>query len=168
MMGGPHQRGLHLVALFESAKGAIVMFVGFGLLSLIHQDVELVAERITQQLHLNPASHYPHVFIDAASKLTDARLWLFAGLAFFYAVFRFVEAYGLWRLRPWAEWLALVSGAAYVPLEIYELFKQVTWPRIFLLSANLLVVAYLALVLYQQRHPLPSRCRRGDEADSSG
>ena len=44
MMGGPHQRGLHLVALFESAKGAIVMFVGFGLLSLIHQDVELVAQ----------------------------------------------------------------------------------------------------------------------------
>ena len=46
MMGGPHQRGLHLVALFEAAKGAIVMFVGFGLLSLIHQDVELVADAL--------------------------------------------------------------------------------------------------------------------------
>jgi uncharacterized membrane protein (DUF2068 family) len=149
-----HERGLHVVALFEAAKGAIVMVVGCGLLSLIHQDLEEVAERIAAHLHINPASHYPRIFIRAASQMTDSHLWLFAALAFLYATFRFVEAYGLWRMRPWAEWLGLISGAVYIPVEIYELIQRVTWLRFLLLAANLLVVLYLAFVIYHQRQSI--------------
>ena len=148
-----HERGLHIVAVYEAAKGVLVMLVGVGLLTLIHQDVEEVAERIASHLHLNPASHYPQIFINAASKLTDGHLWLFASLAFAYAIFRFVEAYGLWRMRPWAEWLALISGFIYIPVEIYELIQRVTWPRMLLLTFNVGIVLYMALVIYQQRHP---------------
>ncbi|MCZ7627423.1 MAG: DUF2127 domain-containing protein [Candidatus Methylomirabilis sp.] len=38
-----------------------------------------------------------------------------------YASVRFVEAYGLWLERRWAEWFAAVSGGIYIPFEIYEL-----------------------------------------------
>jgi uncharacterized membrane protein (DUF2068 family) len=128
-----------------------VLAVGLGLLSLIDRDAQEVAERITEHLHLNPASHYPRIFIETAAKLDDAKLWFFAMLAFLYSVFRFVEAYGLWRMRRWAEWLALVSGGMYMPLEIYELAQRLTWPRFAALLINAIIVAYLVFVLISQR-----------------
>jgi uncharacterized membrane protein (DUF2068 family) len=96
---------LKLVALFEAAKGVLVLAAGMGLLSLLHRDAHAIAERVTLLLHLDPASRYPKIFIDAAAGLTDARLWLLAAFACLYATFRFVEAYGLWRMRRWGEWV---------------------------------------------------------------
>jgi uncharacterized membrane protein (DUF2068 family) len=74
-----------------------------------------------------------------------------AGTAAVYAVLRFVEAYGLWKARAWAEWIALVSGMLYLP---FEIFKLVTRPNIFhvgLLIVNLAVVLYMAYVLLETR-----------------
>ncbi|MGH7960463.1 MAG: DUF2127 domain-containing protein [Candidatus Binatia bacterium] len=115
------------VALLEAAKGALVLLAGFGALSLIHHDAGRLAEQLVGHLHLNPAKHYPRIFIDAAAHLTDARLWVLATLAGAYGLVRFVEAYGLWRGRRWAEWFAAVSGGIYIPFELYELFQGVTW-----------------------------------------
>jgi uncharacterized membrane protein (DUF2068 family) len=95
-------RGIRLVALFEGAKGALILLAGFGLLALVHRDLQDVADELVRRFHLNPARHYPRIFIEAAGKTTDTRLWLLAGAALLYAVFRFVEAYGLWRERRWA------------------------------------------------------------------
>ena len=112
---------MRAVAVFEAAKGLLVLVAGCGLLSLVHRDAQHVAETIVRQLHLNPARHYPRVFIQAAGRVSSSRLWMLAGGAFAYSVVRFVEAYGLWRLRPWAEWFAIVSGGLYLPVEVYEL-----------------------------------------------
>ena len=70
--------------------------------------------------------------------------------AFAYATVRLVEAYGLWRLRPWAEWLALVSGGLYLPVEAYELWRRATVTRAALLAANVLVVALLVYVRFRR------------------
>ena len=45
--------GLHIVALFEAAKGAVVILAGLGLLELIHRDVQAVTENIVRHLHPN-------------------------------------------------------------------------------------------------------------------
>src|SRR5580765_6976102 len=92
-------QGLRVVALFEGAKGLLVLAAGFGLLSLVHRDVHELAARLIERMHLNPASRYPRIFIDAADRLTDARLWMLAGMALTYAICRGAEAYGLWRER---------------------------------------------------------------------
>lgn len=77
---------IRAVALFEAAKGALVLAAGLGALSLIHHDVQHMAEQLLSHQHLNPAKPYPRIFIDAAVRLTDARLWLLAGLAALYAL----------------------------------------------------------------------------------
>lgn len=59
-----HNKGLHIVALFEGAKGMLVLLAGFGLLALIHKDVHDVAARLIANFHLNPASRYPRIFLD--------------------------------------------------------------------------------------------------------
>ena len=117
--------GVRSVAIFEGAKGLIVLAAGFGLLSLIHRDLDAVAESVIRHLHLNPAHHYPEIFIHAATRM-DGRLGLLAAGAFSYALFRLVEAWGLWHERPWAEWLAIVSAGIYLPVEVYELWRHLS------------------------------------------
>ena len=104
-----------------------------------------------QHSHLNPAHHYPQIFIQAASRMNDARLVGLAGLAFLYSTLRFVEAYGLWHMRPWAEWLAIVAGSAYLPVEVYEMWRHATWMRGFVLLTNVVIVVYLVKVRVEGR-----------------
>src|SRR5258706_297623 len=118
--------GLRAVAVYEAAKGALVFIAGFGLLSLMQHDMQHFAEQLIAHLHLNPAKGYPRIFIDAATNVTNTRLWLLAGFALVYALVRWVEAIGLWLGKRWAEWFAVASGAIYVPAEVYGLVRGVT------------------------------------------
>jgi uncharacterized membrane protein (DUF2068 family) len=114
--------GLRVVALFEAAKGLLVLLVGFGLLAFIRKDLHSAAEQLVRHFHLNPASHYPQIFIDAAQK-TDQHLWAMAFSALLYSVVRVVEACGLWHQRQWAEWFGLLTGAMYIPSKYSQLFE---------------------------------------------
>jgi uncharacterized membrane protein (DUF2068 family) len=145
------QRGLRIVSALEGTKGLLVLLAGFGLLKYIHEDLYLAAEKLIQHFHLNPASRYPRIFLDLANHVTDRQLWVMALSALLYAVARFVEAYGLLYGRQWAEWLGLLTGGIYVPLELFEIARGVTWPKVVLLIVNTGVVGYLSFVIYQAR-----------------
>ena len=155
--------GLRAVAIYEAAKGALVLLAGFGLLSLMHYDAQHIAEQLVAHLHLNPAKGYPRIFIDAAANATDARLWLFAGFALVYVGVRWIEAYGLWLGKRWAEWLAVASGGIYVPAEVYEIVRGVTWIKILLLIVNVCIVTYLIYVLWRsKRSRIEQQKEQGD------
>ncbi len=158
--------GLRAVAVYEAAKGVLVLVAGFGLLSLMQRDAQHFAEQLVAHLHLNPAKGYPRIFIDASANVTDAKLWILAGLALLYAAVRSVEAYGLWLGRRWAEWFAVASGAIYVPAEVYEIVRGVTPTKLLLLAANVCIVAYLIYVLWRSRRIRPGQHHEPDaEAD---
>jgi uncharacterized membrane protein (DUF2068 family) len=141
--------GLRAVALFEAAKGVLVLVAGFGLARLVHRDVQQAAEELVDRLHLNPAKHYPRIFIDLAANLSDAQLWALAALAAVYAALRLTEAYGLWFGRRWGEWIAAVSGGVYVPVEIYELARGASWIKLGALLLNAAVVGYMCYALWR-------------------
>jgi uncharacterized membrane protein (DUF2068 family) len=44
-----------------------------------------------------------------------------------------------------------VSGGIYIPVEVYELLKNVTGLKLGLLAVNLVIVAYLARVLHRTK-----------------
>ena len=140
-------RTLKVVAVFEACKGLLVLLVGLAFFPLIHQNIQSVAEQLVGHMHLNPVKHIPGIFIEAAGSLTDGRMLLFAFLALLYSSMRFVEAYGLWFARRWAEWFALVSGSIYLPIEFYELSKGISWLKIIFVLINLLIVLYMAMML---------------------
>jgi len=145
------KRGIRIVALFEGTKGLLVLLVGFGLLELIHKNLHMVAEEIVRHIHLNPARHYPKIFIDAANHLTDSRLWIMAISALLYSLVRFVEAIGLWLQRQWAEWFGLLTGGMYIPVELLELMRGATLVKAIVLIVNLSIVGYLAYIMYRSR-----------------
>ena len=117
------------------------------MLSIVHHDVQHMAEQLVSHLHLNPASRYPRVFLDAAAALTESRATLLVIGAAAYALVRFVEAYGLWHGRRWAEWFAAISGAIYIPFELYELYQRAGWLAPAALALNILVVALMCRAL---------------------
>lgn len=143
--------GLRVVAIFEGAKGALVLVTGFGLLAFIHRDLHRVAEELVRHLHLNPASHYPGIFLDAIARVTDTQLWLLALSALLYTTVRFVEAFGLWHRRVWAEWFGVLSGGIYIPMELYETVHRISWPKLTVLAINVAIVGYLGSVLARSR-----------------
>jgi uncharacterized membrane protein (DUF2068 family) len=142
---------IRLVAVFEAVKGALVILAGFGLLALFHRNLQSVAAQLVGELELNPAQHYPRIFIDAAAHFNDSHRWLLALFAAFYGTVRGVEAYGLWHGRRWAEWFAAVSGGIYIPVEIYELVTRGTLLSVAALVVNIAIVLLMLGALRRGR-----------------
>jgi uncharacterized membrane protein (DUF2068 family) len=143
--------GLKTIAILEALKGIVVLLAAAGVVSLVHEHAQAVFEEIVRQFHLNPASRYPRIFLDAISSLSNTKLWLLALGAALYSTIRFAEAYGLWHARAWGEWLGVVSGCLYLPVEVYELMLGVSLVKVVLFVTNLLIVAFLARTLYHTR-----------------
>ena len=148
---------IRLVAIFEAAKGALVLVAGLGLLALVHRDLQDVAHHLVSELELDPTGRLPRLFIQTAGHLSGTSRWMLTLFAVAYALVRGVEAYGLWHGRRWAEWFAAVAGGIYIPVELYELFTK---PGLLALSALLINLAIVWLMLRTLRrdpaHALPA------------
>lgn len=145
------RRALAVVATFEALRGVLALIGASGLLLWVHASLHDAALRLLAHLHLNPASTYPHIFVDAATHLDNTNLTLLAVGAAGYAALRFAEAWGLYRHAAWAEVLAAVSGAIYVPFEIVGLWHGVNALGVSALALNLVVVAIMVAALLRRR-----------------
>lgn len=143
--------GVRAIALFEAFKGTIALIFSFVLLSFRHQDLNTIAEKLISVLHLNSEGWLANRITGFLSGLTPARIEIFFAAIFFYALLRFIEAYGLWKLRAWAQWLGIISGAIYIPIELYDIFVH---PSLFgagILIFNAALVAYLFYFRHKQK-----------------
>jgi uncharacterized membrane protein (DUF2068 family) len=149
-----HNRQRHVlkaVAAFEFFKGIGVVIMGICALALVHKDTWLIAESLLALLHISTDHRWAQWILDFADSITDARLWAAARIAFAYAALRFTEAYGLWKGRTWAEWVAFVSGTLLLPWEVRELWRGLTPGRIALLLGNLAVVFFMLYIILANR-----------------
>ncbi len=142
--------------MFEFAKGILFLLFGLGALSFVHSDVADAASKLILHLHLDPAWHYSKMLIEESSKLTVSQVRHLGLFALFFSVVRFVESFGLWHEKQWAEWFAVISAALYMPLEIHHLIKhfldtrEVSWTGVIILGVNLAIVIYLWLLLAEE------------------
>lgn len=144
-------RALHLIALFEGLKGMAAIAASLGLLGLAHRDVRHMAYALIGHFHLDPDAHYPKLLLSYADLLGNTNLRSVVLLAWAYAAIRLAEAYGLWKDRAWAEWLAALSGGVYVPVEINHLMQHTTLTNATVLAGNVGVVAYMVWRLWRRR-----------------
>ena len=146
-----HDTNLHVlrgIATLELTKGMIVLLAAVGILLMMRrEDPWDIADGLLRLLHISPDHHFAQVFLDWADSLTIAKIWTVAAAALSYSVLRFIEAYGLWYARALAEWIALISGALYLPFEIYKLIHRQNLFHVSLLLINLAVVLYMAYAL---------------------
>jgi uncharacterized membrane protein (DUF2068 family) len=62
-----------------------------------------------------------------------------------YALLQLAEGIGLWSLKRWGEYVAVIGTSVFLPIEVYELTKHVTPLKITALVINLVLVAYLVV-----------------------
>lgn len=145
-------KAIRAIALVEASKGLLVLLVGFEVFTHLHTNFQDLAEQLVAHFHLNPASAYPHTFVDFAAQLTDARLGILSVFALAYTLLRFVEAYGLWFGRRWAEWFAVLSSSIYIPFEMYEGFHGNIWLSLFMLMVNIVVIVFMLNALFDRQN----------------
>ncbi len=147
-----HTSGLRMVGVFEALKGVLALASGYFLITLIRRDVDFedAAEHVLFSLHISPNHHWSREFLHAANKVSGTSIAMIAGIAITYAALRFVEGYGLWRQRAWAEWLAIVSGCIYLPFEVYKVIRRPNQLHWAILGINILVVLYIGWVRWDE------------------
>ncbi|EKO3781844.1 DUF2127 domain-containing protein [Vibrio metschnikovii] len=139
--------GLKAVAVLEGSKGLLSLIVAIGLHFLVGDNLQELAESIVKHAHLNPASHLPNIFITAISDISNINISIIALGALAYSLIRFVEAYGLWKSYGWTKWFALLSGAVYLPFEVYGIIVRPSILGASIFALNIMVVAYMARVV---------------------
>ena len=129
--------------MFEVTKAAIVLLLVCGLFQLIHKNLDDVAERVVQVLHVNPEGKLSNLFLELASHATDRSLWVLALGTLAYASVGLTEAYGLWREREWAQWFSLLSTALYLPPELYWMLRHPSWLKCAVLVINIVILLFM-------------------------
>ncbi len=66
---------------------------------------------------------------------------------FFYAALLSTEGIGLLLRKHWAEYFTVITTAALIPLEVYELIRHFTAVKVVVLVINIAIVWYLVLRL---------------------
>jgi len=141
------RKGLKLVALLEGSKGLVSLVVGLALHRLAGKDIQHILESITAHLHLNPASKFSGIIYQELHSITYSNLTLIAVGALAYSLLRLLEAYGLWNGLAWVEWFALLSGAVYIPFEVYEIIVNRGIFSFIVIMINIIIVWYLYIVV---------------------
>ncbi len=83
--------------------------------------------------------------IQHAFRLDPHTLTLLALGAAAYAVIEVIEGVGLWLLKRWGEYFAMVATSIGIPYEIYDLTAKVTWLRLAAFVINVALVVYLVV-----------------------
>jgi uncharacterized membrane protein (DUF2068 family) len=157
-----HRRDLilTLIAIFKFAKALLLTAIGLGALRMIRTDwreqANLLFEHIGQSVDVIPVFRV----LRGLGAISDNRLRLFGIGAFLYAALFLTEGIGLFAERRWAEYLTVVATASFIPFEIYELTRRLTWPRGGALAINIAVLIYL---VWRLKHTQDAHQRRTDQ-----
>jgi uncharacterized membrane protein (DUF2068 family) len=145
---------LRLLAVERFVKGSLVLLAAYGVFRF-RANRDAVQEAFNEDLPLiRPLAEKLHYSLDDSSvvhtlrSVIEARsstlMWVTIGLLV-YGGLQIGEGVGLWLLRRWGEYFAVVATSLFIPIEIYELTEKVTWVRVGALVLNIAAVVYIAL-----------------------
>lgn len=146
-----HDRGLLLIGLFKLAKSIFFFGIGMGAIHLLHKDLGDVVMRVAMALKFDPESRFVGLLLDKADLIDIHRLKLISLGTFGYSVVALTEGVGLVLEKVWAEYLTTILTISFLPWELYELARHLTWFRLSLLLINLAVLAYLVWLLRRKK-----------------
>jgi uncharacterized membrane protein (DUF2068 family) len=134
---------LLVIAIFKFIKGAMLLALAFGTLSLLHKDVASNVEHWLDQLRIDPDNRFIGALLNKLQLLHTKELKELSALGAGYAGLFLTEGIGLLLRQRWAEWLTIIATSSFMPLEIYQLIKEFTAVRLLLLLINVAVVLFL-------------------------
>jgi len=143
---------LRLLAAERCVRGLLLVALGYGLyrfdgsrqaLQRVFDEYLPLLEPVATKLGIDLQETGPVRLIEKALSLKHSTLvWVTVGVLA-YAALQLTEAVGLWLLKRWGEYVAVVGTSAFIPLEVYELVGGFTWLKLAALAVNLAAVVYL-------------------------
>ncbi len=149
--------GLRSIALTEFLKGTGA--IGAAVLLLLHPHASYghLAERVLHAFHIHLNSIVATEVISWARRIDIRHIHIAVIFAFVYAGLRFLEGWGLWRVKTWAEWFGFLNGSLYLPIELIEIYRHYTGVKLTILIINIIVVLYLGWEIYKGRREKQER-----------
>jgi uncharacterized membrane protein (DUF2068 family) len=145
---------LRLLAAERFVRALLVLLAAYGIFHFrshknavqraFSEDLPLlrpIANKLGWNLDDSSIVHTIRTVIEARS---NTLLWVAVGLAV-YGVLQVIEAIGLWLLKRWGEYFAVVATSLGIPVEVYELTEKITWVRVGALIINVAAVLYILL-----------------------
>lgn len=136
-----------LIGIFKLLKGLLLVAVGIGALKLLHKDLATLVNYWVDILRVDPENRFVHRILAKILPITPKQLKEISAGTFFYAGLLLTEGVGLLMRKHWAEYFTVITTAALLPLEIYELIRHFTAAKVFVLVVNAAIVVYLVLRL---------------------
>ena len=153
-----HNRWLLLIAFYKFLHALLFVAIGIGARRLLHKDVADEIVLLAHHLRFNPESRLVNFILEKASLVNDPVLRRIGFVAYCYAAVTLTEGIGLYLEKAWGEFLTLAITASFLPLEIIEVVRRLTWIRVGLLIINILVFIYLLRVIIDRaRRRIKSR-----------
>ena len=144
---------LLLIAVFKLLKAALLIAVGFGLHRLLHGDAGEMLRHWAHAVRVGPENRFIHLVIRKITGLSERQLHALNVGTFIYAAVFLTEGIGLLLRFRWAEYLTVISTAALLPIEAYEMIAHPRTVKGIVLVLNVLIVIYLIRRLYRTRRP---------------
>ena len=143
---------MRILSIDKGVRGLFLLAVGVGILRLNGQRASIqhvldsslpllspVADRMGIALTDLAAVRWIEQALSAsATTVTYVGLGVVA-----YAGLNLLESVGLWLMKRWGEYVAVIGTSAFLPLEIYELVEKITVFRVVAFVINAFLVAYL-------------------------
>src|ERR1051325_6014381 len=148
---------LYAIIAIKLAKGALLLTAAIVAYTLSDNDLPAEFKTLLHHLGQDPQRKF---FMSLAKKIatvTEANVLWVAAATFLYCTFSLVEGIGLMFRVQWAGWLAVLEGAFFIPIEIYELLeKGFSWSVLVIMVLNVFIVFYLIRnrhSLFRHHHP---------------
>jgi uncharacterized membrane protein (DUF2068 family) len=134
---------LILIGLFKLLKALLLIAVGVGSIKYLHKDLAGTVMHWVQVLHVDADNRLVHRILVRIFRVTPKQLKELSVGTFLYAGVFLTEGVGLLLRKHWAEYFTIISTGLFIPLEIYELAKHFTIPKLVVTVVNVLIVWYL-------------------------
>jgi uncharacterized membrane protein (DUF2068 family) len=155
----PHSRWIMLIGAFKLAQALLFVLLGIGAVRLLHRDLLEITEHFIYQLRfINPEGRLVNLILVKVGQIDPHRLRQISAAIFVIAAMDALEGVGLVLEQIWAEFVTLILTASFLPLELWELVRRVTWMKLGLIVINLAVVVYL--LFYVRARMMERRARR--------
>lgn len=143
---------LRLLAAERFIRGVLLVALAYGVykfngaqdsLERVFRDYLPTLRPLADKLGIDLQTTGPVKLIQKALTADHSTLTLVAIGVLAYGALELLEGVGLWLMRRWGEYVAMVGTLVFIPLEIYELVERVTWLRVVAFVFNLFAVVYL-------------------------
>ena len=145
---------LRALAVERWVRGVVLILLGIAVLRLKNSRVTLKQLFERDLRSLDPFFRQVHFDVADSSTIASIEKFLDAkpttytligtGLLL-YGALQLAEGIGLWSLKRWGEYVAVVGTTLFIPLEVYELTEKVSWLKLAVLLINIAAVVYLLL-----------------------